>query len=72
MERESMCNLCKIQWNFSKPASTGTKKYGGFRGVAGFVRLPLQRIVRQGLKKSADIQGEPVFWGFGLEKFHCK
>jgi hypothetical protein len=33
----------------------------GFRGVAGFVRLSLQRIVWQGLKKSADIQGEPVF-----------
>jgi hypothetical protein len=59
------------QWNFSKPASNGTKKYGRYRGVAGFVRLLLQRIVKQGLKKSADFQGGPVFWGFGLEKFHC-
>jgi hypothetical protein len=42
--------------NFSKPASTGTKTYGRFRGVAGFVRLPLQRNVQQGLKKLADIQ----------------
>jgi hypothetical protein len=39
--------------------------------MAGFMRLPLQRIVRQGLKKLADIQGGPVFWGSGLEKFHC-
>jgi hypothetical protein len=44
---------------------------GRFRGVAGFVRLLLQRIVREGLKKSADIQGGPVFLGCGLEKFHC-
>jgi hypothetical protein len=36
-----------IQRNFSKPASNGTKKYGRFRGVAGFVRLPLQRVVQQ-------------------------
>jgi hypothetical protein len=42
---------------FSKPASTGTKKYGQFRGVAG----PLQRIVQKGLKKSANIQGGSVF-----------
>jgi hypothetical protein len=27
----------------------------------GFVRLPLQRIVQQGLKKLADIQGGPVY-----------
>jgi hypothetical protein len=46
---------------FSKPDSTGTKKYDRFRGVTGFVRLPLQRNVQQGLKKSADIEGEPVF-----------
>jgi hypothetical protein len=50
-----------LQWNFSKPASTGTKKYGRFRGLASFVRLPLQRIVQQGLKKLADILGGPVF-----------
>jgi hypothetical protein len=25
----------------------------------------------QGLKRSADIQGGPVFLEFGLEKFHC-
>jgi hypothetical protein len=31
----------KVQWNFSKLASTGTKKYGWFIGVAGFVRLLL-------------------------------
>jgi hypothetical protein len=37
------------------------KKYDWFRGVAGFVRLNLQRIVRWGLKKSADIQGGLVF-----------
>jgi hypothetical protein len=49
-----------LNLQFSKPASTGTKKYGRFRGVAGFVRLILQRIVRQGLKKSADIQGGPA------------
>jgi hypothetical protein len=54
-----------------KPARTGTRKYGRFRGVVGFVRLHLQRIVCQGLKKSANIQGGPVFWGSGLEKFHC-
>jgi hypothetical protein len=46
---------------FSKPASTGTKKIGRFRGVAGFVSLLLQRIVKQGLKKLAGIQGGPVF-----------
>jgi hypothetical protein len=60
-----------VQWKFSKPASTGTKKYGRFGGMAGFVRLLLQRIVRHGLKKSADIQGELVFWGSGLERFRC-
>jgi hypothetical protein len=60
-----------IQWNFSKPTSTGTKNYGQFRGLAGFMRLSLQRNVQQGLKKSADIQGGPVLWGSGLEKFHC-
>jgi hypothetical protein len=64
-------NIKGIQWNFSKPASTGTKNYGQFRGVAGFMRLPLQRNVQQGLKKLADIQGGPVLWGSGLEKFHC-
>jgi hypothetical protein len=37
------------------------KKIGRFRGVAGFVRLILQRIVKQGLKKLTDIQGGPVF-----------
>ena len=30
------------------------------KNMAGFVRLLLPRIVRQGLKKLADIQGEPV------------
>jgi hypothetical protein len=46
----------------SKPARTGTKKYGLFEGMACFVRLnTLQRIVRQGLKELADIQGRPVF-----------
>jgi hypothetical protein len=59
-----------IQWNFSKPASTGTKNYGWFRGMASFMRLPLQRNAQQGLKKSADIQGGPVFWGADFEKFH--
>jgi hypothetical protein len=39
--------------------------------VASIVRLPLQTIVWRGHKKSAGIQGEPVFWGSGLEKFHC-
>jgi hypothetical protein len=39
--------------------------------VAGFVRLLLQRNVQQGLTKLADIQRGPVFWGSGLEKFHC-
>jgi hypothetical protein len=29
--------------------------------VAGFERLVLQRIVQQGLKKLADIQGDAVF-----------
>jgi hypothetical protein len=29
--------------------------------MAGFVKLPLQRIVWQGIKKSAYIQGGPVF-----------
>jgi hypothetical protein len=67
-ERHSLNN---IQWNFSKPASTETKKYGRFRGMADFVRLRLRRNVWEGLKKSADIQGGPVFWGSGLEKFHC-
>jgi hypothetical protein len=46
---------------FSELTSAGTKKFGRFRGMAGFMRLPLQRIVRQGLKKLADIQGGPVF-----------
>jgi hypothetical protein len=46
--------------SLNRPA-LGPKKYGRFRGVAGFLRLPLQRIVRQGLKNSADIQGGPVF-----------
>jgi hypothetical protein len=31
------------------------------RGVAGFVRLLLQRNVQQGLTKLADIQRGPVF-----------
>jgi hypothetical protein len=66
----SKTHLLCIEWNFSKPVSTGTKNYGWFRGVADFMRLLLQRINRQGLKKSADIQGGPVFWGSGLEKFH--
>jgi hypothetical protein len=45
----------------SKPVSTGTKKYGQFRGVANFLRLSLRRNVQQGLKKSADIQRGLVF-----------
>jgi hypothetical protein len=61
---------CIDEWNFFKPASTGTERYGQFRGVAGFVRLPLLRIVWRGPKKSASIQGEPVFWGF-LETRTC-
>jgi hypothetical protein len=60
-----------VQWNFSKLATTSTQKYDWFRGMAGFVILPLQRNVQQGLKKSADIHGGPVFWGSGLERFHC-
>jgi hypothetical protein len=56
----------ELQWNLSKPASTGTKKIGRFCETS-FAR----NIVEQGLKKSADIQGGPVFWGSGLEKFHC-
>jgi hypothetical protein len=28
--------------------------------MAGFMRFPLQRNVKQGLKKLADIQGGPV------------
>jgi hypothetical protein len=36
------------------------QNYGRFRGVAGFMRLPLQRNVQQGLKESANIQGGPV------------
>jgi hypothetical protein len=39
----------------------GPKKKGQFRGVAGFMRLLLQRIVKQGLKNLADILGDPVF-----------
>jgi hypothetical protein len=60
-----------ILWNFSKSTSTGTKNYGRFWGVASFMRLPLQRNVQQGLRKSAHIQGGPVLWGSSLEKFHC-
>jgi hypothetical protein len=61
-------------WTTVKLLQTGQhwdKKIGRFRGVASFVRLPLQRIVRQGLKKLANILGKPVFWGSCLEKFHC-
>jgi hypothetical protein len=48
--------------NFSKLASTVTPpKNGRFRGMAGFVRLLLQRIIKQGLRNLADIQGGPVF-----------
>jgi hypothetical protein len=50
----------------SKPASTGINKSGQFGGLTGFVRLPMQRNIQQGLEKLADIQGGPV-----LEKFHC-
>jgi hypothetical protein len=39
--------------------------------VVDFVRLPLQRIVWRGRKTLSGIQGELVFWGSGLEKFHC-
>jgi hypothetical protein len=39
--------------------------------MAGFVRLPFQRIVQQELKKLAGIQEALVFRGSGLEKFHC-
>jgi hypothetical protein len=39
--------------------------------MVGFVRLPLQRNIQQGFKKLVDIHGGPVFWGSGLEKFHC-
>jgi hypothetical protein len=51
-----------VKLKISKPAScvTGAKKYGRFRGVAGFAILPLERIVKHGLKKSANIQGRPV------------
>jgi hypothetical protein len=57
--------------NFSKPASAGTNKDGQFRGMTGFVRLTLLRNVWQGLIKSVDIQGGPVFLESCLEKFHC-
>jgi hypothetical protein len=60
-----------VQWNFSKPASTETEKYGQFRGVAGFVRFLCKELFGKDLK-SADILGGPVFWGSGLEiEFHC-
>jgi hypothetical protein len=67
MSRFAMNCKFKVQWNFPKPASTGTREIGQFIGVAGFVRLLLQSIVKQGLKNLADIQG---FWGSGLQKFH--
>jgi hypothetical protein len=51
----------QVQSNFHKPASTEANIISRLRGVFGFVRLPLQRNVQQGLKKSADIQGGPVF-----------
>jgi hypothetical protein len=38
--------------------------------VVGFVKLPLQRNVPQGLTKLADIQGGTVFLESGFEKFH--
>jgi hypothetical protein len=47
--------------SLNQPALPGTQKFDRFRGVAGFVGLPLQRIAEQRLKKSADIQGELVF-----------
>jgi hypothetical protein len=59
-ESTKTCLPQDVQRNISKPASTGTKNYGQFRGVASFMRLTLQRNVQHGLKKSADIQGEPV------------
>jgi hypothetical protein len=46
--------------SLNRPA-LGPKNMAGL-GVAGFVRLLLQRIFWQGLKKLADTQGEfPVF-----------
>jgi hypothetical protein len=41
--------------------STGNKNYGRCREVASFVRLPLQRIVRQGLKKLGRYSGRAGF-----------
>jgi hypothetical protein len=40
-------------------------------GLNGWPILWDFRIVRQGLKKSAYIQGRLVFWGCSLEEFHC-
>jgi hypothetical protein len=37
------------------------QKIWRYRGVAGFMRLLLQKLNRQGLKKSVDIQGGQVF-----------
>jgi hypothetical protein len=45
--------------SLNRPA-LGQKKIGRFRGVTGFVGLSLQRIVKQELKKSANIQEGPV------------
>jgi hypothetical protein len=48
----------KVETSLNRSA-LGQKKYGQFRhvrGVAGFVRLLLQRIVQERLKKLANIQ----------------
>jgi hypothetical protein len=40
----------------------GPKNYHGrFRGVAGFMRLPLRRIAQQGLKKIGRYSGRACF-----------
>jgi hypothetical protein len=55
--------------SLNQPA-LGPKELAIYR-VAGFVRLHLQRILKQGLKKSTNILANPVFRGSGLENFHC-
>jgi hypothetical protein len=46
--------------SLNRPA-LGPDKNGWFKGLAGFVRLLLQRNILNGLEKSVNIQGGPVF-----------
>jgi hypothetical protein len=56
----------ELKWNFSKPASTRTKKYGRLEGSPVWWDFLCREMFGR------DLKGGPVFWASGLQMFHYR